>query len=194
MWSLHVRRRVLRDLLLHWWWRDVLLLLLLRRRSSGTSLPCPGHADARLALRGGSCANTANTTNSKCLLLLLLLRLGRKLLLILDWHGWWGLHWWWCLRLLLLLDLPSLCYLLLLLLLYHHLLLLMMLLLAIRIRHRVYGNVAMRVQSNTDGVWRSSAILSWAALVAGIDAPTAWGSRRCGRDASGSRVAEGWTA
>ena len=84
MWSLHVRRRVLWDLLLNRWRRDVLLLL--RRR--GASLPCTGHteriADAWLALRGGSGADATG-----CLQLLLLL--GRSLL-ILDWRGWW-LHW-----------------------------------------------------------------------------------------------------
>ena len=200
MWCLHVRRRVLRDLLLYRWWRDVLLWLLLlllwlrSSRASRTGLPCPWGqaeriaADAWLALRGRS---RADTTDSKCLQLLLLLRLlGRNLLLILDWYGWWCLHRWWCLLrlLLLLLDLlPSLCYLLLLLLLYDHLL---MLLLTIRIRHRVLRNVTMRVKSNTDAIWRSSAILrSWSlSLVAGIiDVATAW---RCGRYAPGRRVAE----
>ena len=133
-----------------------------------------------------------NTTDSKCLqllllLLLLLLRLLRRnLLLILDWHGWWRLHWRWRLRLLLLLlllNLPNLCYYLLLMLLYHHLLL------TIRICHRILRNVAMRVKSNTDAIWRSSAILwSWSLIAAGIiDGATAW---RCGRDASGRRVAE----
>jgi hypothetical protein len=83
MWSLHVRRRVLWDLLLNRWWRDVLL------RRSGASLPCPGHteriADAWLALRWGSRADATGC-------LQLLLWLGRSLL-ILDWHGWRRMHW-----------------------------------------------------------------------------------------------------
>ena len=196
MWCLHVRRRVLRDLLLYRWWRDVLLWLLLlllwlwSSRASRTGLPCPWGqaeriaADARLALRGRS---RADTTDSKGLQLLLL---GRNLLLILDWYGWWCLHRWWCLLrlLLLLLDLlPSLCYLLLLLLLYDHLL---MLLLTIRIRPRVLRNVAMWVQSDTDAIWRSSAILrsrSWSLVAGIIDIATAW---RCGRYAPGRRVTE----
>ena len=134
-----------------------------------------------------------NTTDSKCLqlllLLLLLLRLLRRnLLLILDWYGWWRLHWRWRLRLLLLLlNLPNLCYYLLLMLLYHHLLL------TIRICHRILRNVAVRVKSNTDAIWCSSAILwswsrSWSLIAAGIiDDATAW---RCGRNASRRRMAE----
>ena len=47
MWGLHIRRGVLRDLLLlHRWWRDVLLLLLLLlRRCCGAGLPCTRHAE-----------------------------------------------------------------------------------------------------------------------------------------------------
>lgn len=183
MWSLYVRRRELWGLLLHWWWRDVLL-----RRLSSASLPCTRHAeriaDAWLALGGWSGADATGR-------LQLLLRLGRQgLLLILDWHGWRLLHW----GCLCLLNLPSLGYLL--LLLYHYLLLvllLLLLLLAIRIRHRIYRDVSMWVKCNTDAVRRGSTILSWT-LIGGIDAAAAWGSRRCGRDASGRGMTEGWTA
>lgn len=129
---MHIRRRVLRGLLLHGWWWDVLLL---RRR--GASLPCPGPtkriADARLTLRRGS-----GTDATGCLQLL---RLGRRLL-VLDWRGWWRLHWW-CLRLL---YLPSLGHLL--------------LLLAIRIRHRVHCDVSMWIESNANTIRCGSAILS----------------------------------
>lgn len=164
MWGLHVRRRVLRGLLLHRWWRDELLL-----RRSGASLPCTRHTeritDAWLALRRG--------TGTGCLQLLWLL--GRSLL-ILDWCGWWWLHWW-CLRLLY--WLPSL----------GHVLVLLMLL-AIRIRHRVYRDVSMRVKRNTDAVRCGSAILS---LVAGVDTATACRPGRSGRDASGRGATAGWT-
>lgn len=195
---MHVRRRVLRDLLLllHRWWRDVLLLLLLRRWC-GAGLPCARHAegvaDTRLALRGGSSAGATGR-----LQLLWLLRLGGRGLLILDWHGRLRLHWG-CLRLL---DLPSLGHLLLLLLLLHYLLLLlldhlllllMLLLLTIRICHSVYRDVSMRIKGNTNAVRCSSAVLS-RTLVARVDAAAAWWSGRGRRYApgSGTLVTEGW--